>query len=232
MSSKHSTQNNRVCERCGKEFHRSPSTVAKGKGRYCSLVCKYPAKIERVCATCCQPFYLQPNQVENSASLFCSRDCRYPLRLLSSEDRFFLLVGKKLDNGCILWAGSFKHKYGQFYPNAGCDPVAAHRFSYGIMVGPVPHGLNVLHRCDNPPCINPVHLFLGTQAVNMADMVCKGRQPRGEKRPNSKLTADKVVLIRRRYAAGETQKSIANDLDISPSLVAMVASGKRWKHIN
>lgn len=91
-------------------------------------------------------------------------------------ERFWSKV-KKTET-CWVWtAGTFKYRngYGQFRVRRGDPPAYAHRFAWELVNGPIPQGLHVLHRCDNPPCVNPAHLFLGTQIDNYRDMVSKGR---------------------------------------------------------
>lgn len=96
--------------------------------------------------------------------------------------------------GCHLWtACTHPGGYGSF--KLAGQALKAHRVAYEIAHGPIPNGLHVLHRCDVRSCCNPDHLFLGTRADNMADMVAKGRQSR-------KLTDSDVREIRARYAAG------------------------------
>ena len=76
-------------------------------------------------------------------------------------------------DGCWLWVGSINHRYGWLVVRG--RKVRAHRFSYELAYGLIPVGLLVLHRCDNPPCVRPDHLFVGTQTDNMQDMLRKGR---------------------------------------------------------
>jgi len=88
-------------------------------------------------------------------------------------ERFWAKVDKTGD--CWEWTGArFHHGYGLFYESASVR-TRAHRFAYETLAGPIPPGVLVLHRCDNPPCVRPEHLFLGTQADNVADMIAKGR---------------------------------------------------------
>ena len=106
----------------------------------------------------------------------------------------------------------------------------AHRLAYEVFNGPIPGGLNVCHRCDNPRCVNPAHLFVGTDADNNRDKVNKDRQTRGESNGNSILTEDVV----RRLRSGELKPSrqLARKLGLADvSHLYLVRDGKHWKHV-
>lgn len=115
--------------------------------------------------------------------------------------------------------------------------VFAHRLAYSLKYGPIPEGMQVLHSCDNPPCCNPNHLFLGTQKDNMADMRSKGRQPdrRGQNAGGSVLTDEEVMDIYTRAhdtsAFAETQTQIGDSYGVSNTLVSRIKLGRRWNHI-
>lgn len=109
----------------------------------------------------------------------------------------------------------------------------AHRFTYATVYGSIPVGLCVLHKCDTPNCINPDHLFVGSQADNNADMCKKGRNRnrRGSDVPNSKLDARKVKAIRHMLAVGTYARIIAGRFGVSNSLIYAIKSEKAWKHV-
>ena len=105
----------------------------------------------------------------------------------------------------------------------------AHRVSWEAHRGVIPDGLCVCHRCDNPPCTNPEHLFLGTNADNVADMVSKGRQRGGAREGvRTKLTAADVLSIR---ADGRPQRVIAKDYGVSRQSISNIKTRKTWWHI-
>lgn len=134
------------------------------------------------------------------------------------------------EDGCWLWLGRLDDDgYGSI-GEAG-KTLLAHRAAYIVEHGAIPDGMNVCHRCDNPPCVRPKHLFLGTQAENIADMIAKGRMPTGAQRPNAKLNEAEVRSIRRLAEKGLSHRAIAEQVGVSRSLVTMVASGERWGHV-
>lgn len=136
---------------------------------------------------------------------------------------------RKDPGGCWLWTGVVVRRYGQIGVKG--KGRRTHRVSYELFKGPIPEGLYVLHSCDNPLCVNPDHLFLGTNEDNMADMVKKGRAARmaGEKHGMSKLTAQDVTRILR---DNRKQKEIAKDYAVTQSLISHVKCRKGWKHIH
>lgn len=136
-------------------------------------------------------------------------------------------------SGCWEWvAGKDTHGYGQMKING--RKRLAHRVSYELYRGPIPDGILVCHDCDNPACINPDHLFLGTQTENMADMMSKGRgrkaRLKGEDHSQAKLTESDVVAIL--SAKGlVSQVALADQYGVSPSQIGNIHRGKAWTHI-
>lgn len=108
----------------------------------------------------------------------------------------------------------------------------AHRVAYEITYGDIPDNLYVLHKCDNRMCCNPSHLFLGTHADNMKDMIEKGRQAHGEEMPRRKLSWDEVSLIRDIYAQGGTShRRLAAAFGVSFTTIRAIVIGRKWKGI-
>lgn len=155
----------------------------------------------------------------------CYTVCMKPI-----EDRFWAKVVKKGPDDCWEWTGH-RHrgvKYGQIGVGRRVDGlIYTHVLSWQLANGPIPEGLFVCHRCDNPPCVNPAHLFLGTQADNMHDMLGKRRHSHGEKHA-TKLTANDVRRIRELCAQGATQINVAKMFGVSRSMVGFIANRKRW----
>jgi hypothetical protein len=161
------------------------------------------------------------------------------------EERFWDNVGPIDKNGCWAWKGS-KFRFGYGKMNHKNKAIAAHRVSWLIHNGGIPDNLCVLHSCDNPPCTNPKHLFLGSHADNAADRNKKGRQARGDRQgsrlhpesllrgsrhQNSKLTEQVVIRIRKERKGGETQQSLANKYRVSRSTISQIVRRKTWTHV-
>jgi hypothetical protein len=147
----------------------------------------------------------------------------------SLADRFWSKVDRSGGPGaCWPWMASRNPSgYGRIRFDG--QVVLAHRLAYELDRGhPPPPGYYALHSCDNPPCVNARHLFIGTHLDNMADMMAKGRGPRGERHGNSKLTEAQVHEIRRRCAGGETQEAVARSFRVHQTSVSQVVRGKTW----
>lgn len=137
--------------------------------------------------------------------------------------------------GCWTWlAGKNTAGYGSFWFHGRL--VMAHRVSWMLEHGPIPDGLFVLHHCDNPPCVNPKHLFLGTARDNLIDAISKGRhhapQPRhGEQNSSAKLTQQYVSKMRHLRCQGKTYQQIADLFGICKRTALLACKGITWKHV-
>lgn len=138
-------------------------------------------------------------------------------------------VEKIPEAGCWVWMGTTTVRgYGQIISNARKH--YAHRASYEAFIGPIPEGMNVCHTCDNVYCVNPAHLFLGTQKQNLEDMARKKRSTIGERNPMSKLTAIEVDAIRNEKNAGTSVKELAQKFKTSASNISAIIRKARWNH--
>jgi hypothetical protein len=136
---------------------------------------------------------------------------------------------------CWPWLGMQRENgYGRFQLRSG-HTVAAHRVVYFLATGDWPGELEVCHRCDNPSCVNPAHLFAGTHAENMADGKAKGRRfgPTSETAPKTKLTAEQVREIRRRFRPGVRGegKAAASEFGVNRTTIANILRRETWRHV-
>ncbi len=152
-------------------------------------------------------------------------------------ERFWKDTHHEPNSGCWLWGGACdQHGYGCI--NNNYVSIRAHRASWLIHYGDI-GTMMVLHRCDNPPCVNPAHLFLGTQEDNARDMFAKGRavitnlppNPSGEMCSAAILTECDAHSILRRADGGIRKVKIAEEFKVSVSTVYNICSGKTWKHL-
>lgn len=134
------------------------------------------------------------------------------------------------DDSCWEWLASyFDNGYGRF-GNSSYIEVKASRWAWHLTYGPIPDGMQVLHKCDNKKCVRPSHLFLGTNQDNMDDMVKKGRQwhARGEKQGQSKLTESQVKDIRNSKL---TLRELSEIYGVSKGQLSRIRNGSRWEHV-
>lgn len=182
------------------------------------------------CLTCGKPWKLTQRRANPvPGQKYCSRACYDAARPKTDPaTRFWSKVDKSGE--CWTWMAATAGPLG--YGVIGITRermVYAHRLSWEMANGPIPAGMYVLHHCDNPKCVRPEHLFLGTIKDNVADMDAKGRRrslpPRGTANPNAKLDEAAVRLIR---ASSESDAALAIDLGVSTTLVRKVRLREAW----
>lgn len=132
------------------------------------------------------------------------------------------------DTGCWVWTSWFNHEYAGF--SVSGRSTNATRVTWALYHGEVPpRGMNICHACDNPACVNPDHLFLGTTLDNSLDMVSKGRHSHGERHPTAKLTEAQAAEIRA-ACASVTHAALASKYGVGVNAIYAIRNGKRWRH--
>jgi hypothetical protein len=158
------------------------------------------------------------------------------------EQRFLSYVEKT--DSCWLWTGGKCNGYGIFWADKS---FRAHRYSYTIYKEPIPVRMIIRHTCDNPSCVNPDHLLVGTSKQNSEDMVDRNRQAKGDNHPArtnpknlcrgekhlwAKLTEDDVREIKVLLGFGVSLREIAKQFDVDYTNISNIKRGKTWKHIS
>jgi hypothetical protein len=132
--------------------------------------------------------------------------------------------------GCLEWSGA-RDRDGYGTLRAGRRDHKAHRVAFEKAFGPIPAARVVCHHCDNPPCCNPEHLFLGTPAENNHDRNAKGRQARGERNANAKIADEDVRMIRKMLAEGMTQAAVGRVFGVHQTCISRIHSRTGWAHV-
>ena len=147
------------------------------------------------------------------------------------ESRFWSKTDRTAE-GCWQWNGyKLPHEYGTFAV-ARCQMRLAHRVAWELTNGEIPEGMRVIHSCDNPSCVNPEHLRLGTAKDNTRDMLTKWRHAHGERHPKTALTEEQVLAIRSlRMSSDLSYAKIGNRFGVSATSVYKIVRRTRWVHI-
>lgn len=198
-----------------------------------------PQFTPRRCEHCGRDFLARTPDVERGYGRYCSNPCRYAGRRVPIGDR--LNAHRDTSGGplaCWPYIGS-RHLfgYGKIFDGWKKPPRDAHRVAWELAYGPIPEGLHVCHRCNNPPCCNPAHLYLDTRDGNMAFARELGRSKappptRGIRNTNAIFTDEDVRLIRRAYAAGASQSEIARCYRTQHQYIHSIVHRKTWKHVS
>jgi hypothetical protein len=205
--------------------------------------------VQQTCAHCGKPFLVRPHIVRRGDGRYCSKSCALFGRPRPSlADRFWSKVDKSGGpDACWPWtARRYPGGYGQFSAcrNGKKSCLKAHRVAYTLSRGPIPPGHLVRHyECDYPPCCNPAHLRSGTHLDNSTDMHQKGRRVkpytrsperhiRGTQVNTAKLTDEQVREIRRRHAAGDSTRTLANAYGVGILAIQRIVIHKTWTHVS
>lgn len=156
----------------------------------------------------------------------------------TTRQRFWAKVDRSTD-GCWPWRGATNKRvngflvpvFGAVTTKGAERTINAQRMAWILTHGRIRHGLFVLHNCDNPLCVRPDHLRLGTQAENMADMVERGRSGRGEKNSRAVLSNEAVLELRRRRAAGERPCDLAVAFNLKPTTCRNILRGQSYRFL-
>lgn len=223
----------RTCQQCSRAFIATTQQVRRGHGKYCCRPCRDDARrqtVACVCVHCGATFHKWPSALLRGEGRYCTVACANAAATIAIEVRFWTNVDQTGD--CWTWKLATRGAQGYGTTNWQHRSYATHRLSWELTYGPIPPGMLVCHRCDNPPCVRPDHLFLGTPADNMRDMRDKGRcrppRARGEAASRALLSEVQVRMVRRRHASGETMAALAREFRVSFGAVRGIVQRLNW----
>ena len=157
--------------------------------------------------------------------------------MIDLKERLISHIKINPETQCWEWQGSKRNGYGRMIVGSRKDQTrkseSAHRVSYEIYHGEIPNGMEVCHKCDNPCCINPEHLFVGTRQDNMRDREIKGRNKpqQGEKNGRAKLTQSQIIEIRQSRNFGMSYGQLANNFGVNKKTIIDIVKGKNWRSV-
>jgi hypothetical protein len=184
-------------------------------------------KSVNICKNCGKSYFGRSCDVKSGRSKYCSIKCRHTCKVIPILERFWSKVNKSDD--CWNWtAATNKKGYGIFDRDSGF--ATAHRYSYFLHFGEIPKNKIICHKCDNPKCVNPSHLFVGTIADNNKDKTNKNRQAKGAVTNKAKLTREDIIKIRK-LTKNTTLRKIATMFNVAHSTISSIKLGYTWKHI-
>lgn len=223
----------KTCLHCGQSFAVRVREAETRPCKFCSVACarthrRLENEVTRVCATCGKTFVVQSYEMHDRPRKYCSLECRNARNRYNAEERFWKQVAVADPNDCWLWMGARQPEgYGKFSWEGRRDK--AHRYSYYLANGELPDGAVICHSCDNPACVNPAHLFAGTQSENTKDSWDKNRRPKRLKRtirevpPPPVLTPRDEAKVRQRV--WHCLRQLATEYGVTPLTVFQTVIG-------
>lgn len=182
-----------------------------------------------ICTECNKEFYIPPSA--RRSRNYCSRICRakgqskWQTRDLVT--RFWSKVDKS--ESCWLWTGAkLRTGYGSIRINNKAE--RAHRVAYELSVGKIPHGMLILHSCDNPLCVNPAHLRVGDKMENTKDALERGQHVFGERHFACKLSFSDVTTIKAALSVGVTGRYLSKKFNVSEGIISSIKHGKKRRY--
>src|ERR1019366_1821706 len=188
----------------------------------CSLGCARIATRRGLCGPC-YDFKRRHGHVLPSLLVMPSEMERFAENVMVADQPHPILK-----THCMLWVGA-TDRYGLMWVRG--RPHKAHRVAWTLKRGAIPKGKHVLHHCDNPPCVNDEHLFLGNHRINMEDAAQKGRIARGERHPKSKSTEILITQLRKARTEGCSNSQISGTFNVPEGTLGNILCGRSWAHL-